>query len=144
MLHKTAARLLQNHFLFPQFYLPDIYLPMCTTVALYLLVFAHLYIFNYSCHFILSIYLITCICPDFVSPANLRKIWSGFSELHAAKVGYYAHISEEPGLDQSSSPSSVVLSLPMGATSLNAWVRTGMKVWEFMERPRGNSQMSKR
>ena len=30
------------------------------------------------CHFILSRYLITCICPDFASPANLRKIWPGF------------------------------------------------------------------
>lgn len=36
------------------------------------------YFSTIPCHFILSRYLVTSICPDFASPANQRKIWSGF------------------------------------------------------------------
>lgn len=54
MVNCINVRVLQNHFLFPQFYLPDIYLPMCTTVKrccwyLPISIFSTI-----PCHFILS------------------------------------------------------------------------------------------
>ena len=47
-------------------------------------------------------------------------------------------------LKQSFSIFSIVLIMPLGPTDLAVWTRTGIKVWETMERPHGNSQKFER